>query len=329
MKSLAVLRYAVQWVFLGTAGSTRALPMVPLLTAMVCVASGAAIAQDSAPPVTRARITVATPPPDPSSGPATVSATAGPVAGMTPGHPIPPPTGPPIGSGLLAWDSDGKEVVVTLGAIDASFVFHVSNVSNEPVTVTRVATSCGCTVAKLPPVPWTLAPGAAGTIDVVMNLAGKRGVNIKNVLVNTDHGYQTLTVTTRIQEPPATTMAPADRAKNLQIATANRQAVLHGECASCHATPAANQTGAPLYQAACAICHEAANRAASVPDLKQLPRPAAPDYWRGWITSSAPGKLMPAFAIEHGGILSAAQIESLVQYLTATMTPGMPVSPGP
>lgn len=235
---------------------------------------------------------------------------------MIPGQPLPPPTGPPLAPGLLAWDGEEKEATVTFGAAQTSFAFLVDNVSPGPITITSVHSSCGCTIAKLPPMPWTLSPGTKGTIDVVMNLAGKRGINIKNLTINTDRGFKTLTVRTNIQEPPAGAMGQADRAKNLLIASANRQAVLHGECAACHSTPAVNKMGAELYQAACTICHEAVHRADSVPDLRNLQKQTDADYWRTWITSSAQGKLMPAFAIEHGGILNTMQIDSLVKYLT-------------
>lgn len=248
---------------------------------------------------------------------------------MIPGHPMPPPTGPPLAPGLLAWDGEGKEATVTFGAAQASFAFLVSNVSPGPITITSVHSSCGCTVAKLPSIPWTLSPGTKGTIDVVMNLAGKRGINIKNLTINTDRGFKTLTVRTNIQEPPAGAMGQAERAKNLLIASANRQTVLHGECAACHSTPAVNKMGAELYQTACTICHEATHRADSVPDLKKLQKPTDADYWRTWITSSAQGKLMPAFAIDHGGILNTAQIDSLVKYLTETIPSGNPASPSP
>lgn len=249
---------------------------------------------------------------------------------LIPGHPMPPPTGPPLAEGLLAWDGDAKESTVMFGAAQTSFVFSVSNVSPKPITITSVHSSCGCTLAKLPTLPWTLAPGATGTIDVVMTLAGKRGLNIKSLIVNTDCGHKTLIVRTNILEQPAQTMSQEQRAKNLLIATANRQAVLHGDCAACHSTPAVNKMGFELYQAACTICHEAEHRAASVPDLKILGKNRDADYWRKWITSSEQGKLMPAFAIEQGGILSSVQIESLVKYLTELNKPVKPAeSPSP
>ena len=98
--------------------------------------------------------------------------------------------------------------------------------------------------------------------------------------VITDHGFKTLTVRTDIQEPPAGAMSASDRARNLQLATTNRQAVLQGECASCHATPALTRMGAELYQTACSICHDSGHRTASVPDLKHLHKPTTAEYWR-------------------------------------------------
>jgi cytochrome c5 len=257
--------------------------------------------------------TPATPPP--------IAPTAGsPAVSYVPeGPPAIVPEGPPIEEGMLAWDSIAKKQTAVLGTANTSFAFNVTNVSKETITVTSFRTSCGCTSVKVPSMPWVLSPGAKGTIDVVMDLAGKRGVLEKNAVVITDRGYKSLTVRTDIQEPDASKMNESDRARNLQLATANRQTILKGECASCHTTPAKNKLGEELYHAACGICHDSSHRAASVPNLKQLNKPTNADYWRTWITSSADGKLMPAFGLEHDGILDKAQIESLVKYLTETV----------
>jgi cytochrome c5 len=228
---------------------------------------------------------------------------------------------------LLAWDAVSKDQTVKSGTATTSFVFQVTNVSKEPIVFTSIRTSCACTVAKLPRTPWTLEPGEKGNIDATMNLAGKRGVVAKRVLVISDHGFETLNVRTTIQEAPAGAIGEGERMRNLQIATANRQAVLKGECASCHSTPAIGKTGAELYQAACTICHEGEHRASIVPDLKHLQKATNAEYWRTWITSSAEGKLMPAFGIDHGGILTAAQIDSLVKYLVETIPSTPPAEP--
>lgn len=265
------------------------------------------------PPSVRARVTPGAP------------ETAG---GITPANsPAPPPMGPPLPDGLLAWDAETREATVKFGTKEVPFAFRVSNISKESIVVTSVRTSCGCTAAKLPEMPWMIAPGAKGTIDAVMNLTGKRGIIQKNVMVITDHGFKTLNVRTNIEEPPAGAMGENDRIRNLQIASANRQAVLHGECASCHSTPALGKLGAELYQAACTICHEGERRASSVPDLRHLQKATNAEYWRTWITTSAEGKLMPAFSTEHGGILSTAQIDSLVRYLMEAIPSGKPPEP--
>jgi len=244
---------------------------------------------------------------------------AGQMATLPTGRPMLPPTGPPIPKDLLAWDAATKDLTVKSGTATASFAFQVTNVSKEPIVFTSIRTSCACTVANLPRSPWTLEPGGKGTIDVTMNLAGKRGVVAKRVLVISDHGFETLNVRTDIQEAPAGAIGEGERLRNLQIATANRQAVLKGDCASCHSTPAIGKTGAELYNAACTICHEGERRASSVPDLKHLNKTTNAEYWRTWITSSAEGKLMPAFGVDHGGVLTAAQIDSLVKYLVETI----------
>jgi mono/diheme cytochrome c family protein len=235
----------------------------------------------------------------------------------------------PLPEGILAWNNETQEATVKSGTARSSMAFSVTNVADEPVTVTAVRTSCGCTIPKLPTMPWKLDPGTNGQIDVAMNLAGKRGSVIKTVTVTTDKGFKTLYVRTNIEEPAPGVMGQNERMRNLQVASANRQAVFQGECATCHATPALNKMGAELYDTACGICHEAEHRASMVPDLKNLNKETDAQYWRTWITTSMDGKLMPAFALEHGGILNAMQIDSLVEHLVDTMPPGGTASPAP
>ena len=236
----------------------------------------------------------------------------------------PPDLGPPLPANTLAWDALEKQRNVTRDMAQTSFVFAVTNVSADPVIVTAMRSTCGCTIPKLPEkMPWTLAPGSKHEIEVVMELAGKRGTLDKSVALITNHGWQSLKVRVDIAELPA---AENNRERNVQLATANRQSVLQGSCATCHATPALGKMGADLFQSACAICHESEHRAAFVPDLTKLTKPTDVAYWRAWITTSAEGKLMPAFGIEHGGILSTAQIDSLVAFLTKS-APASPRSP--
>jgi mono/diheme cytochrome c family protein len=245
-----------------------------------------------------------------------------PLVTPTPQPAVVPPAYRPMPGGVLAWNHETAETTVKFGSINAQTSFAVTNVFNNAVTISHVATSCGCTVPKLPPMPWVLQPGGTGTIDVTMNLAGKAGTVIKTMTVNTDQGFKTLYVKANIEPPPAGQMGEADRMRNLQIAMVNRQAVFQGDCVTCHVTPARGKLGGELYDAACGVCHEAEHRASMVPDLRNLQKETNADYWRTWITTSMEGKLMPAFGIENGGFLSAAEIDSLVQYLTGDFAKG-------
>jgi mono/diheme cytochrome c family protein len=223
---------------------------------------------------------------------------------------------------ILAWDADTKDQTVTNGTPEAHFTFNLTNVSPETVTINNVFTSCGCTVAKLPEQPWKLAPGTNGQIHVTMNLANKFGTVRKRITVNSDKGVKYLDVLTKILPPPASEqMNSQNRAGNQKVAMADRQAVFRGDCARCHVEPTRQKYGLALYQTACGICHEAERRATMVPDLHALKENTNAEFWRNWITHGKAGTLMPAFSEKEGGILTDAQINSLVNYLSAVIRP--------
>lgn len=109
-----------------------------------------------------------------------------------------PPTvaGQPVAlaKGILAFDEEVKQSTVHEGEKQAQFVFNLTNISREPITIGKVETSCGCTAAKLPQLPWVLKPRENGQIPVTMNLQGYFEKNSKYVKVLTSKGYKTLEV---------------------------------------------------------------------------------------------------------------------------------------
>jgi len=242
---------------------------------------------------------------------------------VVPAHVIPKPPSQP--ASYIAWDAESKEYSAKPGDSMANFTFYLTNVSKEVVMVNSVHTSCGCTVAKLPEQPWHLAAGANGPINVTVNLAGKFGTIVKSVTVDTSAGVKSLLVKVNIPSAqPVASGVDVDRMRNMQVALADRQAVFKGECAKCHSEPArakdgAPVVGAPLYAAVCGNCHDSPQRAALVPDLKNLKHPTNAEHWKKWIASGRVGSMMPAFAKAEGGPLDEAQIESLVHFLTSTI----------
>ena len=237
----------------------------------------------------------------------------------------------------LKWDAETREANPKPGEDSAALNFVVTNVSEQPVLITRLRTSCGCTVAQLPSTPYKLDPGSHVSIAVTLNLRGKIGTLAKTVTVETSAGNKTLLVRANIPHAPAaalpvsTALSSArpspkvsnDRAMNIQNALADRQAIFKGDCASCHVTPGTGKTGAELFTVSCGICHEAEHRAAMVPDLKVPRGPRDTAFWQTWITRGKPGTLMPAFAAAHGGPLTPEQIASLTAFLHERF-PGTP-----
>ena len=82
-----------------------------------------------------------------------------------------------------------------------------------------------------------------------------------------------------------------------------------------------------LYQADCAICHEAEQRATMVPDLHNLKTATNPDFWQTWIAHGKPGSFMPAFSTADGGPLTDMQIASLTAYLSQAIPSHMARNP--
>ena len=250
-----------------------------------------------------------------------------PVAAPIPMAPAVPAIGlPPGNPGAFVWDAERKSYQAKHGEAKAHFTFFFTNISATAATISKVTPSCGCTTAKLPPLPWVIAAGTGGQIDFTMDLAGKSGALDKYVPVDTTAGPQMLVLHVDIPAaPPASGLSgvrsESERAANMQSALVDRQAIFKGDCARCHVEPTVGKVGKELYAASCGICHEAEHRAAMVPDLKALPHPTNAEFWKLMITSGKPGTLMPAFALKEGGNLSDEQIASLVQYLAQTIPP--------
>jgi mono/diheme cytochrome c family protein len=242
-----------------------------------------------------------------------------------------PPYAPPVitnalPEGFLAFDTEKKKASVQEGDREAHFLFNFTNTSSKEVTICAVRSSCGCTTAELPPMPWNLAPHARGRIPITMNVLGHTGTNTKTVTVTTLQGFKTLEVQANIL-PPKVDASMGERERNQQLARADHQAVFKGDCARCHADPAKGKMGQELYVVACAICHEATPRASMVTDLRNLDYRTDYNFWKVVVAFGDSRTLMPAFAVEKGGPLSGEQIDSLAKILTEKFPSRVPSVP--
>lgn len=226
-----------------------------------------------------------------------------------------PRSGPP---------SSGTISPKTRMATTTNVVWVTNSITHIPVVITDVHPSCGCTTAQLPRLPWTLSPQTNGQIGVTVNLAGKFGTVVKTVHITTDQGSLDLIVQITILPPPQIKLTDAEIARQMAIAKVDREAVFKNDCASCHMQRGQFRYGKDLYDADCAICHEAEHRASMVPDLHNLKVPTNEDFWRTWIAHGKAGSFMPAFSTAEGGPLSDMQIASLAAYLTAAIPSRVP-----
>ncbi len=61
------------------------------------------------------------------------------------------------------------------------YAYHFKNTGTNPLLISNVSASCGCTVPSFPKEP--IAPGGEGDIMVEFNSKGKEGHQAKNVMI--------------------------------------------------------------------------------------------------------------------------------------------------
>src|SRR5262245_27175323 len=113
----------------------------------------------------------------------------------------------------LVWDAMEKRSEPKATETAAQFEFRVKNTSAEPVVITNVRPSCGCTTVDLPPIPWTLAPGESGTVRAGVDFRGKEGELDKALFIASSAGAQTLLLHVKV---PA--MDETARKRNQELA---------------------------------------------------------------------------------------------------------------
>lgn len=202
---------------------------------------------------------------------------------------------------------------------------EVTNFTPVSVTILDVHASCGCTQPETPPLPWVVPPGGTGEFSATVNLEGRTGTMIKSITVKTDKGFKELYMRITVLPPVLPTLTAVQRAHDLEIAKADRQAVFKGDCIKCHVEPAEGKYGKPLYDAICGICHDVKDRASVVPDLHNLKVQTNTQFWQTWIAHGKPGTLMPAFSSAEGGPLTDMQIATVASYLNMAI-PSQPAS---
>jgi hypothetical protein len=84
-----------------------------------------------------------------------------------------------------------------------SYSFKFSNTGKSDLIIAEVTTSCGCTVPSYPKTP--IRPGEGGTVKVAFNSNGKRGYQLKNIVVasNTQPNATVIRIKAQVVNPGA------------------------------------------------------------------------------------------------------------------------------
>ena len=90
------------------------------------------------------------------------------------------------GGPVLAFAEDRYEFGDIKQGDKVEHTFDFENTGNEPLIISNVLTTCGCTVPKWPREP--IAPGGTGKIEVVFNSTNKSGVQNKVVTILSNAG---------------------------------------------------------------------------------------------------------------------------------------------
>ncbi len=175
-------------------------------------------------------------------------------------------------------------------------ILYVRNQGDSPLMLDSAGSACGCTKAKLKQL---LVPAHGFvTVHVQIDTTAKLGTIKKQVFVKTMTGevLSSILHLTVLENPH----------NDLQ------GGLFKGSCRSCHYDPAMGEERPErLFSSLCAMCHGEQAKGAYAPRLRQM----SASHLDSLIRNGSGRPQMPGFAKLHGGPLTDAQIQSLVDWL--------------
>jgi hypothetical protein len=88
----------------------------------------------------------------------------------------------------------------------ATYEFKFTNTGTEPLELTNVRASCGCTTPKWP--RELIQPGQTNVIRAEYNSSGRPGTFSKNIFVTSNAGQSTLTISGNVIKEPEKPVSP-------------------------------------------------------------------------------------------------------------------------
>ena len=214
----------------------------------------------------------------------------------------------PGGGGSIRFDEQTHDFGTLRSDQPVEYAWPFHNASDAPLRIVRTRPQCGCTATVLD--DEAVPPGGNGTMRVTFDPIGLDGTVRKSLAVITDDERNPRILLTLLAE----VIPVAVQRKEGEHPRIAGQSMLIGECAACHAAPAAGKLGTDLYAAVCATCHGEDGAGVHAPSIRD------PSYLAGRtdeelqqaIAYGSANPRMPGFLDLMGGPLDTAQVDSLV-----------------
>lgn len=177
-------------------------------------------------------------------------------------------------------------------------VFEFSNAGDDDLLIEKVVAAAGNTKAKAS--SGRLKPGEKGSITVVVDMRGKKGIFSKNIDIYTNDPIT-----------PVTTLSVKISVKDrIHMAQYKATAIFSEECLTCHVERGRGKKGWDLFKADCFMCHNAGKNTS----LSTMSRKPSKEMLKA-IRDGVENTLMPGFAVSNGGPLDDADIQSLIELI--------------
>ena len=177
-------------------------------------------------------------------------------------------------------------------------VFELSNAGDEDLLIEKLVAASGNTKAKAS--SGRLKPGEKGSITVVIDLRGKKGVFSKTIDVYTNDPIT-----------PVNTLSLKFSVKDrIHMAQYSANAIFSEECRACHVEQGRGKKGWDLFKTDCFMCHNAGKNTS----LSTMSKKPSKEMLKA-IKDGVENTLMPGFALSNGGPLDEADIQSLIELI--------------
>jgi hypothetical protein len=148
-----------------------------------------------------------------TAAPAKATTTPAKPTTATPAKPAPTQTAPAATTPTsdvpeFVFEAESHDFGTIAEGTQATFEFKFTNIGKEPLVISNVQASCGCTTPK-----WTnepIAPGKTGTITASYNSSGRPGPFTKSITVtsNAKSNPKVLTINGVVEAKPAEQPSP-------------------------------------------------------------------------------------------------------------------------